>query len=235
VSDRELETCPFCGGREHLTPPETLVLPAQGEWQVRVVPNLYPAFDRHEVVVHARDHLRSIADLGDAHLDLIAEAWRRRRADAPQRYLHALINEGRAAGASLSHTHSQLVWLRHAPPAEPPREGETVAEDDGLIAWSPRLARVPYELAVAPIELERDGLRSERLGPALRLVADLVRRLRALEGDIPLNAWLHDHESGWRIVVFPRLSVLAALELGAAVYVNTLAPEEAAGRLRAAG
>jgi galactose-1-phosphate uridylyltransferase len=50
---------------------------------------------------------------------------------------------------------------------------------------------------------------------------------------VPLNAWLHNHAEGWRIVVFPRLAILASLELGAGVYVNTLPPEEAAARLRA--
>jgi UDPglucose--hexose-1-phosphate uridylyltransferase len=50
---------------------------------------------------------------------------------------------------------------------------------------------------------------------------------------VPLNAWVHNAQSGWRIVLLPRLSVLAGLELGAGVYVNTLPPEEAAERLRA--
>jgi galactose-1-phosphate uridylyltransferase len=35
-------------------------------------------------------------------------------------------------------------------------------------------------------------------------------------------------------VLFPRLNVLAGLELGAGIHVNTLPPEEAALRLREA-
>jgi len=58
-----------------------------------------------------------------------------------------------------------------------------------------------------------------------------VRRLRAVEGPVPLNEWLHDRRH-WHIEVLPRLSVLAGLELGAGIYVNTLPPEEAARRLR---
>jgi UDPglucose--hexose-1-phosphate uridylyltransferase len=215
-----------------MTPPETLVLPEHGDWRVRVVPNLYPAFERQEVVVQSPHHARSIAELGDEQLELTAEAWRRRGADEPDGYVHASINEGREAGASLPHTHSQLVWLPDAPGPEPPREGETIAERDDLIAWAPRLARVPYETAIAPARPETGGLGSELLGPALRLLAEIVRRLHAAEGPVPLNAWLHDHEDGWRIVLFPRLSILASLELGAGVYINTLPPEEAAARLR---
>ena len=43
----ELEQCPFCTGREDRTPPETLRI--GDPWRVRVVPNLYPAFERQEV------------------------------------------------------------------------------------------------------------------------------------------------------------------------------------------
>jgi UDPglucose--hexose-1-phosphate uridylyltransferase len=217
-----------------MTPPQTLVLPEEGAWQVRVVPNLYPALDRQEVVVHSPEHLRSLAELDDERTTLVAEAWRRRREAEPDGYLHALVNEGREAGASRPHTHSQLAWLPSGPPPEPPREGETILERGGLTAWCPRVSRLPYEAAIAPKSEEPDGFRSELLGPALAVLAELVRRLHALEGPAPLNAWLHNHERGWRLVLFPRLSILAGLELGAGVYVNTLAPEEAAARLRAA-
>jgi UDPglucose--hexose-1-phosphate uridylyltransferase len=218
-----------------MTPPQTLVLPDHGDWQVRVVPNLYPALERQEVVIHSPEHVRSIAELADDQLDLVAEAWQRRRAAQPEGYLHALINEGRDAGASLPHSHSQLAWLPSPPPPEPPRDGTTIEERDGLTLWSPRVARVPYETAIAPLEPEPDGLRSERLGRALRLLAEIVRRLRALEGPLPLNAWLHNQETGWRLVLFPRLTILAALELGAGIYINTLSPEAAAERLRNSG
>jgi UDPglucose--hexose-1-phosphate uridylyltransferase len=227
-----------------MTPPQTLVLPEtipcgsepQGDrgWGVRVVPNLYPALDRQEVVIHSPDHVRSLAELADHQLDLVAEAWQRRRTAEPTGYMLALINEGRDAGASLPHSHSQLAWLPGPPPPEPRREGCTIEEHDGLALWSPRVARVPYETAIAPTEAEADGLRSERLGGALRQLAEVVRRLRAIEGPVPFNAWLHNHENGWRVVLFPRLTILAALEVGAGIYVNTLAPEEAAQRLRAA-
>ena len=76
-SAEELEQCPFCAGREDRTPPETLRLGAE-PWQVRVVPNLYPAFERQEVVVLSPRHVRSLVELSDAELALVAEAWRRR-------------------------------------------------------------------------------------------------------------------------------------------------------------
>ena len=215
-----------------MTPPQTLVLPEAGDWRVRVVPNLYPALERQEVVVHSPGHARSIAQLGDDQLDIVAEAWQRRRASVPDGYMHASINEGRAAGASLPHTHSQLAWLDTPPQEEPPRHGEVIVEHEGVVAWCPRVSRVAYETAIAPAGGDQGAFRSELLAPALRLLRALVRQLHELEGPTPLNAWVHDGAGGWRVVLFPRLSVLAALELGAGVYINTLAPEEAAERLR---
>jgi UDPglucose--hexose-1-phosphate uridylyltransferase len=214
-----------------MTPPQTLVLPEDGDWRVRVVPNLYPALERQEVVVHGPRHSRSIAELADEDVNLVAAAWQRRREAEPAGYLQALINEGREAGSTLPHSHSQLVWLPAPPPPEPKLEGDVVLERDGVVAWSPRIARLAYELAIAPAEPQPNALSSELLAPALRLLVEIVRRLQALEGPAPFNAWLHDGPE-WRLVLFPRLSILAGLELGAGVFVNPVPPEEAAERLR---
>jgi UDPglucose--hexose-1-phosphate uridylyltransferase len=110
-----------------------------------------------------------------------------------------------------------------------------VLEQDGLIAGCPWASRLPYETVIAPAEPDGDGLASDRLAPALRLLATLVRRLRLLEGTVPLNAWVEHDDRDWRIVLLPRLTVIAGLELGAGIFVNTLPPEEAAERLRDEG
>ncbi len=237
----ELDTCPFCAGREEQTPPETLRLPASGPWQVRVVPNLFPAFDHHEVVVHTPEHLRSIGELSDDALALVAEAWRS-RAEAARLagfpYVHALVNEGHVAGSSLPHTHSQLVWLREPPPAVVAEgdasavlDGKVVLERGGLVLHCPAGSHVPYEMRIAPVERAAGGLQSPQLGDALVLAAEAVRRLRGLEPQAPLNLWLHDGP-WWHVDLVPRLTVSAGIELGSGIYVNPLPPAEAARRLR---
>jgi UDPglucose--hexose-1-phosphate uridylyltransferase len=217
-----------------MTPPQTLVLPERSDWLVRVVPNRYPALDRQEVVVHSPRHVRSIADLEEEEIELVAEAWRR-RATAEPGYVFPLLNEGREAGASLPHSHSQLVWLPDPPPAHPPPRGETVHESNGLVVSCPWASRVPYETVIAPVERDPHGLASAQLPAAISLLARVVRGLHAVEGPVPLNAWLEHGDRNWHIVLFPRLTVLAGLELGAQLFVNTLPPEEAAQRLRGAG
>jgi UDPglucose--hexose-1-phosphate uridylyltransferase len=250
ATETELANCPFCEGREDRTPPETFALPGREPadspgWQVRVVPNLYPAFEHQEVVIHSPRHVRSFADLEDREVERVAAAWFARMAEAVAEgfaYVHALVNEGRQAGASLMHSHSQLVWLREPPPgAAGERHGavselaETVAAElvvsryDGAVALCPPASRVPYEVVIAA---DRRG--GVLLGEtALLALRDVVRRLRAVEGPVPWNAWLHlAHEA--HVEVVPRLTIFAGIELGAGIFVNTLAPEDAAAALRGA-
>jgi UDPglucose--hexose-1-phosphate uridylyltransferase len=233
----EVESCPFCAGHEDRTPPETLRLgDGPTGWNVRVVPNLYPALERQEVVIHGHDHRHSLAELDDTTLDLIAEAWQRRARDVGGT-VFPIINEGFEAGASLPHSHSQLAWLAGPPPAVVAERGlpevEPVLERDGLVAGCPWASRVPYELLIAPVEAEPEGLRSDLLAAALRLLAELVRRVQRARDDepTPFNVWLHDG-AHWHLEVFPRTTRLAGLELGAGVYVNPVAPEKAAATLR---
>jgi UDPglucose--hexose-1-phosphate uridylyltransferase len=245
-----LERCPFDEGREERTPPETFALPEGRKpdtpgWQVRVVPNLYPAFERQEVVVHSPRHVTSLADLSDGEVSLIAAAWQHRAAAAREAgfsYVHAVVNEGRAAGASLLHSHSQLVWLTSTPPAVEVEHQENCPVCDLLaheaLTIEPGVVvhpagRSPYELLIAPPEHDERGLASPLLAEALNALRRSIGRLHAAEGRVPLNAWLHA-ERHWHIEVVPRLTVFAGVELGAGIYVNPLPPEEAAQTLRQA-
>ncbi len=207
---------------------------------MRVVPNLYPALERQEVVVHGPEHLHSLAELPDTTLALVAEAWQRRACDAGG-ICFPFVNEGLEAGASLPHSHSQLAWLPAPPPAVAAETGlpatEEVGRRDGLIAGCPVASRVAYEILIHPERPETRWGTSGVLGPALALVGSLLRRLHEIRGGfVPINAWLHDGDHGtgtsWHLEVFPRTTRLAGLELGAGVYIDPVAPEVAATELR---
>jgi UDPglucose--hexose-1-phosphate uridylyltransferase len=198
---------------------------------VRVVPNLYPAFDRQEVVIHSPVHVRSFAELDDEQVGAVAEAWERRAADVGGEPL-AFINEGRLAGASLPHSHSQLVWTE-LPPEDleelPPLLGPHLLQRRaGVVAAVHPVGAAPYESLIAP----ETG--NGRLADGLILLRELVRRLQAVEGVRPWNAWLHPGPP-WHIHFVPRLTALAGIELGAEVYVNVMPPDQAAERLRSGG
>jgi UDPglucose--hexose-1-phosphate uridylyltransferase len=139
------KTCPFCPGNEGMTPPEIVAYgrrtPARNGpgWQVRVVPNKFPAlrieesteklgigvydkvggFGAHEVIIDTPDHDREMADLPVEHVEWILRAYRDRFVDLQKdpRFKFVLIfkNYGAAAGASLEHPHSQLIGLPVVP------------------------------------------------------------------------------------------------------------------------
>jgi UDPglucose--hexose-1-phosphate uridylyltransferase len=192
------------------------------------VPNLYPAFERQEVVIHSPDHVRSFAELDDAQVELVAEAWQKRMEG--QAEVLAFINEGRLAGASLPHSHSQLVWTEL--PSEPLErlsellEPFEIARRGGVVAAVHPVGAGPYESLIAP--LTGDG----SVADGLILLRDFTRRLHAAEGRRPWNAWLHSGPP-WHLHVVPRLTALAGIELGAGIYVNVVPAARAAERLRA--
>ncbi len=134
VLPHHVDTCPFCMGNEHLTPPEIMRIAAsEGGWQVRVVPNKFAALSReadmhrtiersrrtingfgvHDVIIETPDHAQSTALMSDAQVAQIIGCYRQRfdELSADPRIAHVTIfkNHGGDAGTSLEHPHSQLV------------------------------------------------------------------------------------------------------------------------------
>ncbi len=132
--------CPFCPGHEEATPSALETLDAGGHWRMRLIPNLYPAFDGdepfavhhlgpvhveaeasgiHEVFVftpvhEGGAHLISDDDAGDMML-MLQRRLQEHAATTHVRYTQAIINHGREAGASLAHPHGQLLGLPFVP------------------------------------------------------------------------------------------------------------------------
>ena len=116
-----------------------------------------PASGRQEVVIHTPRHRRSLSELAMRELHWIAEAWQARAAAAREQgfpYVQALINEGRAAGASLAHSHSQLVWLPDDPPLVA-QEGAVQAEGGDCVLC--RMLGEERDQRIRVVD-ERDGL-----------------------------------------------------------------------------
>lgn len=132
--------CPFCPGNEEATLPALETLDEGGHWKMRVIPNLYPAFDGdepfavhhlgpvhveaeasgiHEVFVYTTDHTGGGQHISDDDAGQMMQMLSRRlqqHANTPNvRYTQAIINHGREAGASLAHPHGQLLGLPFVP------------------------------------------------------------------------------------------------------------------------
>ncbi len=141
IDDRSQEGkfCPFCPGNEHKTPKEILAYrdpntePNTPGWELRVIPNKFPAlaiegelnrqgfglYDKmrglgaHEVVVETPNHDQHMADMPLEHLVKVIYAYRERLEDLMKdtrfRYVLIFKNWGLTAGASLSHPHTQII------------------------------------------------------------------------------------------------------------------------------
>ncbi|MFP4250102.1 MAG: DUF4931 domain-containing protein [Armatimonadota bacterium] len=133
--------CPLCEGNERMTPPEIWALRPGGSppnapgWQVRVVPNKYPALrvegapDRHglgmhdsmdgvgahEVVIESPRHHWQMADGPPEDIQQVLRACQLRLADLYRderlRYCVIFRNHGAEAGATISHPHSQIMAI----------------------------------------------------------------------------------------------------------------------------
>jgi len=233
--------CPFCPGNEHETPPE--IWRDGDPWSIRVFPNKYPASDRHEVIVETADHDARFADIGNAAA--VVDAWLARyRALSP-----AIIfkNDGRAAGASIAHAHSQILGT----PFVPPRLAAEAAafarasqcplctiDDEPLVRESehyrviaPRGSAFAYEQWIVPRAHANDVAEPRELASLLQSAA------RASRSVAPGFNWIfmtfpREPRAHWYVDVIPRLGGLAGYELGAGGAINIVDPAEAAATLR---
>ena len=198
--------CPFCYGNESKTPPEILAYRSDGStrnapgWSLRVVPNKFPAlgiegtlnrqgeglYDKmngvgaHEVIIETPDHNLTLATLPSARVEDVLWAFRDRILDLKKdrRFKYILIfkNHGEAAGASLEHTHSQLIALPVVPKRvveevdgareyynfkercvfcdilrqEAENEVRVIAENREFISVAPFAPRFPFEMWLLP-------------------------------------------------------------------------------------
>lgn len=140
TSFEETRRCPFCPGHEEASPPALETYGPTGNWLVRVVPNLYPAFEGdqpfvvenrgpvftqataggiHEILILSPEHQTTWAELSDDQASLVMAALRDRIEEHSQqsylRYSQAIVNSGREAGASIEHPHGQLLGMSFVP------------------------------------------------------------------------------------------------------------------------
>ena len=237
--------CPFCPGNEGETPPEVAAVREDGSaknapgWSARCVTNKYPAIGsgeltregedgffslrgggRHEVLIDSPRHTKGLADWGDAHAgDVLRLLQERTRAlaEAPGvRCVCAFKNHGAQAGASILHSHFQILvlpvgtggveqklekeaafykerktaLLDHMLDAE--REGgERMVEtgEEGASVFCPWGSRFPYLTYISPWPTEASFTQSPpgAIAAAGGALARTLRRYKELLHDPPVN------------------------------------------------
>jgi len=241
--------CPFCPGNEETTPGEIIAVRpniakenAPG-WKVRVVPNKFPALQiegelspkgegnydmmngigAHEVVIETPNHADDLADLNEAHIYDILMMFRERTLDLKRdvrfRYILIFKNHGLSAGASLEHSHSQLI----ATPIIPKRvveelEGSrrfyqqkercvfcdiiqqelktrkrVIAQRQAYVTLAPYAPRFPYESWILPLKhySHFEAMPEEMYRELAKALKEILLRINMCLGYPPYNFIIH--------------------------------------------
>jgi UDPglucose--hexose-1-phosphate uridylyltransferase len=288
------DLCPFEGDFKNQG--ETLALFYQGkavaegsEWTTRVIKNKFPLVadglcspvyiqglfnigagtGSHELVI-TKEHDRHFAEFSNEETAEVIQAYHQRftelSSDPCSEYISIFHNRGTLAGASVYHSHSQIVSMPIVPSLiqrsldraiayakehgshiydtlmafELEQEKRLIAQNEKFVAFCPFASRAPYEIRIFP-KTKQPSFGSLAETDILPLAEVLNVSLKKLHGlnDLDYIFFIrttplknNDEAYCWHIEIMPRLSVLAGLELGTSVLVNTVDPDEAAATLK---
>jgi UDPglucose--hexose-1-phosphate uridylyltransferase len=240
--------CPFCPGNEHTAPPEIIAFrpastpPNSPGWTLRVVPNKFPAlqinvdankmgegvYDKmnglgaHEVIIENPDHQLSLSTMPQKAVEDVLWAYYFRLMDLKKdfrlKYVLIFKNEGEIAGASLEHSHSQLIALPIVPVSVKEemdaakkyydskerclfcdiisQELETgkrvIYENDRYIALAPFAPREPFETWILPKKHESNYAPTDKSFSSLaEILQRILKQLDRVIDTPPYNFILH--------------------------------------------
>ncbi|MFH1216332.1 MAG: galactose-1-phosphate uridylyltransferase [Pseudomonadota bacterium] len=241
--------CPLCPGNEKTTPPEVLSYgdsnhqPNNPGWSLRVVPNKYPAliiegqldkegeglYDKmngigaHEVIIESPNHDEPFAELSLNRMLDVFLAFRDRIIDLGRdprfKYVMVFKNYGKAAGASLEHSHSQLVALPIVPRTieselsgslsyyrykercvfcdiirqEIKTEERVVCRNDHFLAITPYAPRSPFEMWILPRKHASSYVTQDydSFQALTSIFSESMKRLNICIPNVPYNFVLH--------------------------------------------
>jgi len=241
--------CPLCEGNEDRTPPEIIAYrenstpPNTPGWTLRVVPNKFPAlriegelnregegiYDKmngigaHEVVIETPRHAETLATMPLEGVERVLQSYRDRIIDLGNdprlRYVLVFKNHGVAAGASLEHSHSQLIALPIVPRRvaeeiegaknyfnykdrcvfcdiirqEIQQKSRLIVENKSFLSIAPFASRFPFETWILPkIHYPSyEQMETSQYEQAAEILLDTLKRMNHVLTDPPYNYVLH--------------------------------------------
>lgn len=239
----EKANCPFCPGKEDFTEPTIQQIPSQGQWQVRAFANKFPALrvegeinrkgkgiydlvsgvGAHEIIVNTRDHGQDLSGLSIENLNQLLQLYQIRILDLYNdtrlRYAMIFINHGPEAGATVAHSHSQLIATAILPELikekllhcrkyfihkerclicdiinqELEEKERIVSENDYFLAIVPYAARVPFEIQIYPKNHSHDFTQcsNESLKYLSQMIKQMTQKIQRALNSPAYNLVLH--------------------------------------------
>lgn len=247
--ERKTTFCPFDYGNENITPNEILAIRPQGtpanapNWTLRVVANKFPAlriegelnregegvYDKmngigaHEVIIETPEHDLTLSKLEKRRFKDVLWAYKERMIDLKKdlRFKYVLVfkNQGEQAGASLSHSHSQLIALPIVPKRvleelencsryynfkerclicdivrqEIQQSTRVVAENNDFLAFTPFAPRFPFEVWLLPKRHESayEFITEEKLESLSMIFQSILQKIDIVLEEPAYNFVLH--------------------------------------------
>lgn len=268
------QTCGFCPQQADRVRALLTLGPKKRNWRIKVIQNIFPAvsptnpraYGVQEVVIETPNHARQLEDLPLSHIaDLLrAYALRTRAITKNKKIEYVLIfkNSGGSAGASMSHSHSQVFATSFIPPKilHRSQRAQSHRMRTGRCAYcdmiqfeersSRRIFSTPLVSAFAPFASPNNyeawilprrhidnitqltGAERFAIASALRKIIRVIGTLK-----LPYNYYFHqvvnDPDQHLYVKIRPRGSVWAGVEIGSGVILNAVLPEAAAAYYRA--
>ncbi len=246
----KVERCPFCPGSEDDTPPEVYRV-GEGEsnklgWKVRVIPNLFPITDLHEVVIHSPDHNKNIEDLTHGEVEEILKTYVNRFNFLKSKgKVFIFCNQSIASGASLAHPHSQITVIPDDIPVKTLVSQQVVnivEQNDNFVSYCPDFSEWTYESAIQPRRLDEAGfgnISDQQIKDLTSILQSMLIRLRKAHHLSPhyskkpfaYNFYIYPYDS-WYLRIIPRFSERAGFELATGIMVNSVNPKQATAELK---
>jgi len=247
--------CPFCPGREYQTPDEVdAVRPLKSAentpgWSVRTVPNKFPVltsdgnlekegigiYDQmtgigaHEVLIESPDHDKGLTELSKEEMQSVIGQYQGRfrqlAQDSRFKYVVIFKNFGSSAGATVDHTHSQIIALPMVPKTvleelkgaehyhqyrgrcvfcdiisqEYQDKERIVAENSSFLAFCPYAPRYAFETWIIPKGHNADFATTDEGSQVhlAQILQDVLKRLKKVLGNPSYNYYLHTAPIGY--------------------------------------
>lgn len=250
-------------------------------WLIRCVPNLFSAFSppeknesfedgkavgHHEVLIESPNHdehpgvarISQLTHVINGYLDRLKELSLKPYV----KYVSIFRNYGLDAGASLSHTHSQIIATPTIPPI-PKQELETfrnspndciickiikkeresqrfIWENESFIAFAPWAGVHPFEFWITPKDHQESllNIQPNQIKDLAQALKTSLGGLRSLLNDPPYNFGFHiapkeiNEHYHWHLEIYPKLAIWAGFEKSTGMYINVVPPEDSAQSLK---
>ncbi len=238
-------------------------------WKILTVLNKYPAltednheaFGRQEVIIETPDHAKEIHELPLDHIEKIIDTYIDRYEAMKKieeiKYVIVFKNEGGKAGASIAHSHSQIIALPIVPPDlkteyeayadyfvengrcpycdiidKEKKSNLVIWEDSHFFVLSPSASQYPYGAYFLP-KRHFKTMSDMNIQEKQSLAKALKKVLAKLDDvDMAYNYFFHsavnNEDYHMHLKLEPRPNIWAGLELGTGIIINTVPPEDAA-------